>query len=283
MAGSPPNGRSQAVQLGADLRELRKLTGKTVIQVAEVLGMHHSTISRWERGDTMPDEADTSALLTIYGIIGEERDRLLELARHDKTPDWVAPGIGKQLAALIDHERRAAQITEVNPLLIPGLVQTRDYAKSLMIGAGLPLGRAEKGSIIRMGRQNVLTRRNPVRFRAVIGEQAIRYPACERAIMADQLHHLLTMNERPNVEIRILPMDRRQYSIAFEGRFILIEFLRENPVVQLESYWSNSILTNPRAVGSYQDAVDMICADTLSVAESSAFISGIAKDLETRA
>src|SRR6266568_2176411 len=244
MAGSPPNGRSQAVQLGADLRELRKLTGKTVIQVAEVLGMHHSTISRWERGDTMPDEADTSALLTIYG--------------------------------LIDHERRAAQITEVNPLLIPGLVQTRDYAKSLMIGAGLPLGRAEKGSIIRMGRQNVLTRRNPVRFRAVIGEQAIRYPACERAIMADQLHHLLTMNERPNVEIRILPMDRRQYSIAFEGRFILIEFLRENPVVQLESYWSNSILTNPRAVGSYQDAVDMICADTLSVAESSAFISGIA-------
>ncbi|HEX3785282.1 MAG TPA: Scr1 family TA system antitoxin-like transcriptional regulator [Pseudonocardiaceae bacterium] len=168
MASAPSNGRSQAVQLGADLREQRKRAnggkGMTVAQVAAALGFHHSTVSRWERGETMPSEADTASVLAIYGVTGEERGRLVELARHDDIPDWVAPGIGKQLAALIEYERIADRITEVNPLLIPGLLQTRDYARSLMIGAGAPLGQAEQGAVIRMGRQNVLTRHKPVTY-----------------------------------------------------------------------------------------------------------------------
>lgn len=280
MAGSPPNGRSQAVQLGADLREHRKHTGKTVVQVAEVLGMHHSTVSRWERGDTMPDQADTSALLTIYGIIGEERERLLELARQDKSPDWVAPGIGRQLAALIEYERTAERITEVNPLMIPGLLQTREYAQHLMISVGTPLDVAEQNTMIRMGRQNVLTRRMPVTYFGLIGEQAIRYPPCDDTIMAGQLRHLLTMGRRPNVEIRILPIDRRRYSIALEGRFVLLEFPRDNPVVQVESYWSTSTLTNPRAAESYQDAVDAIRADLMSADDSAGYIIDLLKEME---
>jgi len=248
------------------------------VQVAETLGMHHSTISRWERGDTMPDEADTAGLLAIYGITGEERDRLVGIARQDTIADWVAPGIGRQLAALIEYERRAERITEVNPLTIPGLVQTRDYAKALMLGAGLPLGRAETGSIVRMGRQSILMQRRPPRLTAIIGEQAIRYPVCDDAIMADQLHHLLAVGQRPNVEILVLPMDRHRYSIALEGRFILLEFPRDKPVVHLESHCSSSILTNPAAVASYQDAVDSIRAQAMTAAESATYLKEIEHD-----
>jgi transcriptional regulator with XRE-family HTH domain len=281
MAVSPANGRSQAVQLGADLRELRKRTGRTVVQVAETLGMHHSTISRWERGDTMPDEADTAALLAIYGVTGEERARLVELARQDTIPDWVAPGIGRQLAALIEHERRAERIIEVNPLLIPGLLQTRDYTLALMLSIGTPQGQAEQDAIIRMGRQSVLTSRRPAKYLAVIGEQAVRYPPCDNAVAADQLHHLLMMSERPNIEIRILPIDRRQYSIALEGRFMLFEFPRDNPVVQVESHCSTSTLTNAGAVGSYQKAVGAIRAGALNAVESADLLKTIAHEMET--
>ena len=63
----------------------------TVVQVGEALGFHHSTISRWERGETMPDESDTGAALAIYGVRGQERSRLVELARLNSVPDWVAP------------------------------------------------------------------------------------------------------------------------------------------------------------------------------------------------
>lgn len=281
MASSLANGRFQAIQLGADLRELRKHAGKTVMQVAETLGMHHSTVSRWERGENMPDEADTSALLTVYGIIGEDRDRVLDLARQVKISDWVAPGIGRQLAAFIEYERRAERIIEVNPLLIPGLLQTRDYTWSLMIGAGLPQDQAETDTTIRVRRQSLLTGRRPPQLIAVVGEQAVRYPPSDDAVMVGQLRHLLAVGKLPNVEVRILPMDRR-YSIALEGRFILLEFTRERPVVQVDSYCSTSTLTNPRAVSNYRDAADAIRAATLSADESAAYIANLAKEVEVR-
>lgn len=287
MASAPSSGRSQAVQLGAELRDQRKRTnggkGMTVTQVAAALGLHHSTVSRWERAETMPSEADTAAVLAIYGVTGEERDRLVELARHDDIPDWVAPGIGKQLAALIEYERIARTITEVNPLLIPGLLQTRDYARSLILGAGAPVGQVEEGAMIRMGRQNVLQRHKPVHYRAIIGEQAVRYPACDDSIMAEQLHHLLAMNERPHIEIRILPLATRRYTAALEGRFILLEFFHDDPVVQVESYWATSLLTNARAVRSYQDAADAIREDALDVKASTALLARLAKEMETTA
>src|SRR4030081_1977061 len=96
----------QAVQLGAELREQRKRADMTVVQVGEALGFHQSTISRWERGESMPDEADTAALLAIYGVRGADRDRLVELARLNAVADWVAPRGGEQLAALMEYERR---------------------------------------------------------------------------------------------------------------------------------------------------------------------------------
>lgn len=287
MASALSSGRSQAVQLGAELREQRKRAnggkGMTVAQVAAALGFHHSTVSRWERGESTPSEADTAAVLAIYGVTGEERDRLVELARHDDIPDWVAPGIGKQLAALIEYERVARSITEVNPLLIPGLLQTHDYARSLMIGDGVPIGQAEQGAMIRMGRQNVLLRHRPVGYTAIIGEQAIRYPPCDDQVMIEQLYHLISMNERPNVEVRILPLVNRRYTAALEGRFILLQFFHDDPVVQVESYWATSLLTNARAVHSYQDAVDKIRAAAWDEAVSAAFLATLANEMEATA
>lgn len=282
MSSTTPSGRSQAVQLGAELRELRKRTQMTVAQVASALGFHHSTVSRWERGESMPSEADTAALLAIYGITGEERERLIELARHDDIPDWVAPGIGKQLAALIEYERVAHKITEVNPLLIPGLLQTREYARSLMIAAGAPLGQAEQGAMIRMGRQTVLTRHKPATHIAIIGEQAVRYPPCDYDIMAEQLHHLLAMNERTNIDIRILPFGCR-YTSAHEGRFIVLEFRHDNPVVLVESAWSSSLLTNSRAVLGYQDSLEELLASAMSSAASIELIIQLVTEMETKA
>src|SRR6266567_1655186 len=120
----------QAVQLGAELREQRRRAGMTVVQVGEALGFHQSTISRWERGETMPDDADTAAVLAIYGVRGEERNRMVELARLNAVEDWVAPHGGQQLAALMEYERRARRIVQVTPQLVPGLLQTRGYARS---------------------------------------------------------------------------------------------------------------------------------------------------------
>jgi len=146
MATLPVGGRSQAVQLGAELREQRKRAGMTVVQVGVALGFHHSTISRWERGESMPDEADTAAALAVYGVRGVERDRMVELTRLGSIADWLAPSGGHQLDALMKYEGRAQRITEVHPLLVPGLLQTRGYARSIMIDGGTPCDAAERGA-----------------------------------------------------------------------------------------------------------------------------------------
>jgi transcriptional regulator with XRE-family HTH domain len=282
MAVTPTSGRSRALQLGAELRDARKRAGMTVAHLADVLGYHHSTISRWERGESTPSEADTAAVLAILGITGEEREHVVDLARHDDITDWVAPGIGRQLAALIEYERIAHTITEVNPLLIPGLLQTREYALSLMLSAGLSRGQAEQGTVVRMGRQEVLTRRKPANYVAIVGEQAIRSPACDDGTMVEQLHHLLTTAERPNIDIQVLPFGAG-YTPALEGQFILLEFHRDKPVIHLQSYWSASMVTNIRAAQSYQAAADSIRRRAMNSKESIQLIEEIVKDRERKA
>jgi transcriptional regulator with XRE-family HTH domain len=282
MAVTPTSGRSRALQLGAELRDARKRAGMTVAHLADVLGYHHSTISRWERGESTPSEADTAAVLAILGVTGQEREQVVELARHDGILDWVAPGIGKQLAALIEYERIAHTITEVNPLLIPGLLQTREYAISLMLSGGLPRGQAEQGAVVRMCRQEVLTRRKPATFVAIIGEQAVRHLACDDEAMVEQLHHLLAMAERPNIHIQILPFNAR-FTPALEGQFVLLEFDRDKPLVQLQSYRSTSMITNMLAVQGYQDAVDSIRRHAMSPQQSIELVQEIVKGLEKKA
>jgi len=282
MASPPAGGRSQAVQLGAELRELRQRAGMTVVRVGEALGFHHSTISRWERGESMPDDADTAAALAIYGVRGVERDRLVELSRLNSVADWVAPHGGAQLAAIMEYERRAERITEVNPLLIPGLLQTRCYARTAMLDGGAPPEAADRGAEIRVGRHAVLAGRKPAYYTAIIGEHAIRHAPCDAHVMAEQLHHLLVAGARPNIEILILPLDLGRFSPALVGPFVLLEPQRESPVVQVDSSHSVTMLTNERTVSRYLAAVDKIRADALDAHSSALRIAEIAKDLEIR-
>lgn len=282
MANQPVGSRSQAVQLGAELREQRQRAGMTVVQVGEALGFHHSTISRWERGESMPDESDTGAALAIYGVRGQERNRLVELARLNAVPDWVAPYGPGQLAPLMDWERRAERIVHVHPCLVPGLLQTRAYARSLMISGGMPADKADDRTDVRIGRQRVLTGRQPVTLVAVIGEMALRYPPCGADVMIEQLRHLLAMGARPNVEIHVVPLEPGSYNFALDGEFVLFELQRDNPVVQVTACRSAIMLTKACTVDRYREVADIIVTASLDTDASSRCIAGIADDLAAR-
>lgn len=266
---------SRARALGAELREARKRAGMTMEQLAAQLDRSHSDISRWENGKRLPSEADTAAVLGILGVTGDERNRLLQLARDAADPNWVAPGVDKQLAALIEDEKTARRIVTVQPLLIPGLLQTEDYARSIMTGAGVTRGQADQRVLMRIGRQAVLSRKNPPEYLAIIGEHALRYPPCESTVMANQLEHLLALAERhPAVTVLVLPMGIG-YSPAMEGPFVLLEFNRGDPVVQQEHFRATTTLTDNRDVRDYQAAVEMTRGKAMNPEESSRFIADL--------
>ena len=272
---------SRARALGAELRQARKRASMTLQQLAAQLDRSHSDISRWENGRRLPSEADTAAVLGILGVTGVERNQLLQLARDAADPNWVAPGVDKQLAAHIEDEKTALRMINVQPLIIPGLLQTEDYARALALGDGATRGEADHRALVRVGRKAVLTRRRPrpPEFLAIIGEHALRFPPCDRETMAEQLHHLLTMGEHPNVMVLVTPMDIG-YTPAIEGPFFLLEFERGDPVVRQMHYRATTTLTDSKDVRDYQAAVETIRSRSMSPLDSSQFITELMEEME---
>lgn len=270
----------RARQLGAELRDLRKRARMSMVEVASQLGRTHSHISRWENGNLTPSEADTAAVLAVLGITGEERDRLLDLARDAADPNWVAPGTDRQLSALMAYERTARTIIDVEPLIVPGLMQTAEYARATMIAFGATRGEAEHRAMVRLGRQHVLTDRSPVEMITVIGEHALRYPPCEPVVMTEQLHQLLTLGKRDNVSMHVLPMTRPS-APALSGPWVVIEDARTKPVLHLEHYSSSATLTDAKTVARYREAADTLRKVAMSPDESAEFIADVINEQET--
>ncbi len=271
----------RARQLGVELRRLRKEAGLTSYQLGQQVGRGHAHISRWENGKLTPSEEDVAALLSALGVTGDERGSLLELARQAGDPHWLSPGVEQQRAVLTEYERSSTQVTDVEPLLLPGLLQTADYARCVMLGAGSSRGEADARVMFRLGRREILTRRKyPVWLHAFVGEAALRYPPCEVDVMQEQLWELLAWNELENITVQVVPFGAG-YTAAMEGRFVLFESNTAYPVVHLEHYRASATITDSADVRAYQEAVDQLRTVALSESASVELISGLMQEKES--
>jgi transcriptional regulator with XRE-family HTH domain len=273
----------RARELGAALRQARLAKHMTLRQVADAVGRAESHTSRWENGKLIPSAEDLGALLVILGISGDERERLIQLAHEIDNPDWVAAGIDKQLAALIETERIAKQIVFVEPTLVPGLLQTGEYAYSIICARDGNSSQARHDALIRIGRQSILTRRNPPDLVCAVGESALRYPPCTASIMAEQLHHLLKAMQQPNITVVVVPNELGCYSPAVFGSFQIVDPGDNRPMVQLGSFWSSTTLTNMRAIDAYREAAAITIRHSLGVEKSAALIEKLMNEMESKA
>lgn len=253
----------RARELGAVLRQARNNMGMTQRQLGQVIGRNSSHITRWENGQLAPSETETATILGALRVTGPERDRLLELARKAADPNWLAPGIDKQLAVLMEYERTAERITDVAPWLIPGLLQTAEYTRAIMLGAGATRGKADHRAALRLSRRDVLTRAEPVTLLALIGEHALRSAPCSESVMLEQLQHLQKMARMDQITIQAIRMDG-QYSPALHGAFMLLEFATTRPVVHLEHYRSSATITDAKDVRDFQTAVEDLRREAMS-------------------
>jgi transcriptional regulator with XRE-family HTH domain len=273
---------SRARGLGAELRKARKQAGLSLDYVGREIGRSESYVSRCETGKSLASVENTIKMLTLYGVKGAEYERLVQLAREAADPNWVMPGMDEQLAALIEDEKIATSITNVHPLMIPGLCQTEEYARALLVGADTPRGQADQRILVRLNlRQPLLTASNPPLYVAIIGEQALRQPPCDNAVMAGQLRKLLDLGKLPNVSILVLPFTR-DYTPAIEGSFVLMELRRGGPVVQLENFSTTTMVTHAQDVANYQAAAEKVRRKAMDEADSAAFIEELLREMERR-
>jgi transcriptional regulator with XRE-family HTH domain len=271
----------RARELGAALRKALRAAGLENKEVARKLGWSPSKVSNMLAARRGVTEADVASVLAICGIGGAERERLLRLAREAHEPSWLqehGDRLPPKLRTLIDHENSAVAITEYQALLVPGLLQIPDYARSFMrASATIPAEEIEERVDARLKRQELFNRQRPAQFRFFIDEMVLRRTGPGRAVMSEQLHHLLRMSVRPYVQIRILP--DTGFHAGFAGSFILIEFAEIEPVLHLEAEVSSTFAERPATIRAYRAVLTQFARTALTEEQSREWIARLATEL----
>lgn len=275
-----PGGSPKARNLGAELRTLREVVGVSTRTLAQKLGIARTRLQRWESGQVPPTAVQVAAYLAHLGITGSERDRVVGLADSVDSGNWTTTSdttwARSELTTLIEFERTCTEILNVAPMLIPGLLQTGDYVRAIM--ADLP--DVENRIQLRIGRQNILTKKKAPNYSVFISEGALREPIGGPDVMIAQLSHLMDMAERENISVRAIPSGAHTMHPAHAGMFVLFRFSKASPIVHLEHYGPPSFLYNAKDVVAYERAESLLRNVALSESESIALMAKIATEME---
>ncbi len=256
----------------------------TCEEVAEHLECSTSKISRIETGRVSVSPRDVRDMLDLYGVPGPQRDSLLQLARESRQKGWwhaYSDTIEPRFATYIGLESAASEIRIYEVTLIPGLLQTEDYARAV-IAAGAVDGSPEavdRNVAFRMARQPALTSQDPPQLWAVLDEAALRRQVGGSGLMRLQLDHLLDVAGLPNVAIQVLPFGAGAHP-AMGRPFVILAFPeRADPdVVYLEDLTSALYVENVDEVDRYNVFFNHLRATALSFEESAALITSVMKD-----
>lgn len=268
---------ARAKGIGAQLRALRLEAGfGTLEPVADQLDWSKSRLSRLETGAINPTVDAIAALLAIYRITDDRRERLLEAVRTVDEPGWweKTAGMTKESAALADYETESSELISWAPLLVPGLLHTMDYASALMEGA-FGVNHEELGALLgaRRERQRAVAGKP---YTAYLGEPALRAIVGDRRIMAAQLRSLV---DRDDVTIRVVPMDAPVH-LGQMGAFLLLRFPTADAVVNIELLRSAVFQDDPDLTAPYELAVTQIRGVALGETESARLIEQVRKEME---
>jgi transcriptional regulator with XRE-family HTH domain len=272
----------RAKALAAALRQAREQTGVAGRELARRLGVSHAAISHWETGKRVPRLEDVASLLAVLGVTGDERERILELARHAADPNWLTvgiPGVGQQLAGVMECERTAKFIAEWSPCVIPGLLQSADYARAIIGSGGVSPGHVEARLIVRLGRRDVLSRRDLDELVILIGEPAIRQEIGGPAVMAEQLRYLLRL-AGTGISMQVVPVGKGWHP-GLAGPFIFYRFEDSPSIVHIEHHRSSAFVFDENDVAAYEGAVASVRGVALNPTESASFINQVIARLET--
>ena len=269
-------------QLGAELRRLRERTHRTVADVAGGLGWSQSKLSRIETAHIGIRGDDLARLLDEYGVGDKERSRLLALRGQARQRAWweaYGDALPDAYETLIGFEAEASVISTYEAQVVPGLLQTDEYAKAVTLADGVYEDPDVLGQrvAVRMARQAVLTRDPPPQLRVVLDEAVLRRPVGGPDVHRRQLMRLVEAAGRPNVGLQVLPFAAGAHR-ALAGSFIVLEFAdgSDHPLVYCEGMTGGVFRSRPEELRSYLTSFEALRDAALSPAQSADLIAALA-------
>ncbi len=277
-------------RLAAELRRLRERAGLTGEEVSQQLGWSGSKLSRIELHRIGVKQADLRELLALYGVDETYRDELLALARESKQkspPQKAAASF--PVATYAYAEAEAESVWNWEPQLVPGLLQTPEYARAVRqlwhrMFPGPP-GDIDRWVEVRLLRQQVLTRDPPLQLSVVIDESVLHRRFGGPSVMRGQLAHLVEVSELPNVVLRIYPLDSDAPPLG-TGAFSCMQFPQVHDVplhdiVSVEHHEGTYDLEDEGETFKYRVAFEYLRRGSLDPAPSRALISAVMDEVWT--
>lgn len=278
----------QSALLRSELVRLRKEKDLTQEQVAKALDWSSSKLIRIEGGKNSITKTDLQALLLQYDVTSQSRqERLQELARGAREAAWwntYRGDVATPYLNYVGYEAGASFVRVYHGSVLPGLLQTREYAEALVTGS---VSSVESALAIklRMQRQEELARRSePPQQHYIVDEAVIRRHVGVRidpAIMPNQLARIADAVEQGALtDFRIIPFDAGAH-LGLYGAFTVLEFEGALPdVLYLEGGRAPStLLTSEDEVTNYRDNFEVLTKDTLSTEKSVELLRHAAEEL----
>lgn len=273
-------------RLASELRRAREAAGYTAAKAAKELKWSTPKVTRMETTEAKrinPDDLDN--LMNLYGITDpEKRECMQALAKDARLRGWWSKykDVFKN-ESLPDFETEASTLRTYESQVIPGLLQTPDYAAAIFRG-----GRYTDPSEItrraeaRMSRREILSRFDPVHLRAVVDESAFLRLVGGTEVMTKQLKHLLHMAQMPHIDVQMLPLSKGAHS-GLTAPFTILDF--PNPldpsIVCIETLTDALYLEEPHEIVLYSATFGDVQASAISATETADYITEHIKTLES--
>jgi transcriptional regulator with XRE-family HTH domain len=274
-------------KLRAALRAARELAAMTQDQVAEEMDWSLSKLIRIETGRVSISTNDVKALLTLYGITDpEQQAQLVDLARVARKKPWwqeYRESVPLEYAQFIGLEAEADSVRCFQPTVVPGLLQTEDYARAILGGRApgqFTDREARARATVRLRRQEeVLHSEAPPSISVILDEVVLRRAPRDYGVLRDQVNHLVELGSLPHVTIQIVPLAVGAHSPG--GHFTILSFPdpEDNDVVYLETVLANEFIDRRPETQQYVAEYDRLRTVALSETESLTFIKKVAGEL----
>ncbi|GIH67689.1 MULTISPECIES: helix-turn-helix domain-containing protein [Microbispora] len=283
-AGSGPT--ALRILLGSQLRKLRESKGISRDQAGQCIRASESKISRMELGRVGFKERDVVDLLALYGVEDEEtRDVVMNLVERANEPGWwhrFNDLLPSWFQAYVGLEEAAERIRTYEVQFVPGLLQTKEYARAVIMAGAVGAAPEEiaRRVDLRLERQRILDGENSPKFWAVIDEAALRRPIGGVEVMRGQIQHLIDLMNQPNVTIQVIPFSYGGHA-AEGGAFSILRFADPDlpDIVYVEQLASALYLDKREEVDRYSEVMERLCAVSTTPTETVDLLRQIMADL----
>jgi len=271
---SDQDGTPQGV-FGAELRYYRERAGLSQTDLAALVNVSHDVISKIETGERppakdFPERLDAVPDLDSRGGLTRLWSNLRKGLRHRAIAGWFQPWT--------HFEAQAATLRSYEPLLVPGLLQTEDYARAIL--AVRPGGKhddLDDQVAVRMDRQAILARADAPQLWCVVDEGVLHRPVGGPKVMHDQLGHLTDLAENPRTTIQVIPASAGAHA-GLLGGFVIADLDGSPGMVYLETAAEGQIADSPAIVAHAMLRFDALRSEALPRAASRDLIMKVAED-----